>query len=168
MHNNTELKFQGQWLMGPSLGRGALNSLSHTFGLLDSQVKRNKKVSFQIFQIFLFFQHHSSQLNFNTFCTDLPLISFQLNSFKFNRIWISFHSSEFNFIQVACNVIQHFHFNGIWFPQNQFIFSINWSSLVVRNCTEPNPINMFVSYILHYWGISQTLWWNNLDISFLP
>jgi hypothetical protein len=97
--------------MGPSLGRGALGSISHPFGLLDSQVKRNEKVWFQIFQSFLFFQHHL--LIFNTFCTDLPPICFQLNSFKFNRIRISFSLFEFNSIQVACNVIQHFHLSGI-------------------------------------------------------
>jgi hypothetical protein len=139
--------------MAPSLGRGALGFISHPFGLLDSRVKRNEKVSFQIFQSFLFFQDHSPELIFNTFCTDLPPICFELNSFKFNRIWISFNLFEFNSIQVACNVIRHFHLSGIWFPQNQFIISINGSSLVV--C-------MFVSYIRHYWGIwkpyDETIW----------
>ncbi len=131
-------------------------------GYLILRVKRNEKVSFQIFQSLLFFQDHSPKLIFNTFCTDLPPNCFQWNSFKFNRIWISFNLFEFNSIQVACNVTQHFHLSGIWFWQNQFIISINWSSLVVCNRTKPNPINMFVSYILHYWGIwkpyDETIW----------
>ncbi len=92
MRNNLELKFQGQWLMGPSLGRGALGSISCPFKLLDSQVKRNEKVSFQIFQSFLFFQDHSPQLIFSNLCTNLPPICFQLNFIQF--IWIQFHSSR--------------------------------------------------------------------------
>jgi hypothetical protein len=50
---NLVLKFQEQCLMGPSLGRGALGSISHPFGLLDSRVKRNEKVSSD-FSKFLF------------------------------------------------------------------------------------------------------------------
>lgn len=42
MRNNTQLKFQGQWLMGPSLGRGALGSISHPFGLLDSRLSKEE------------------------------------------------------------------------------------------------------------------------------
>jgi len=47
--------------------------------------------------------------------------------------------SELNWIwiQVACNVIQYFHSNGAWFLENQFIFFMSWSSMVVHNKMEP-------------------------------
>jgi hypothetical protein len=84
-----------------------------------------------IFKVF-FSQHHNHDWIFNTFSTNLHAIfSIELKFscwIKFSWIEIEFSliGIEFNSIQVAYKVIKYFHFNGIWFSQNQFIFFINW------------------------------------------
>jgi hypothetical protein len=49
----------------------------------------------------------------NTFCTDLHLASPQMNYIQLDLNSIEFNLNlNFNLIQIACNVMQHFHSNG--------------------------------------------------------
>jgi len=50
---------------------------------------------------------------FNTFCTNLHLASIQMHSIQLDLNSIELKLNlNFNSIQIACNVMQHFHSNG--------------------------------------------------------
>jgi hypothetical protein len=118
--------------------RTTLNSISHKLGLewfyigiclAPSLIKTHRKVFFYI----------SILCSTPYSWTDFQYLIHQVASCYFQCNWIlvqllNWIEVEFNSIQVKCNIIQYFCFNGNLFSQFFFFHQlINWLSLIVHN-----------------------------------